>query len=98
MIQHNVFFKWKPSMSAADELVAIAALSALKDQIPGIVSLSIGKQNSPEGLGKGYHVGLSVQFINQAARDTYLDHPAHTAAVALFKPALEDVIVLDYSC
>lgn len=96
MIQHNVLFKWKAGMPAETEQQTFLALTALKDQIPGIVSLTIGKQNSPEGLGKGFHVGLSVQFIDAEAREKYLIHPAHTAAVDIFRPHMQDVIVLDY--
>jgi Stress responsive A/B Barrel Domain len=98
MIQHNVFFKWKPSMTSALEEKTFVALRALKEQIPGIISATVGKQNSPEGLGQGFTVGLSVQFCDAAARDAYLPHPAHQAAVALCKEHIAEVIVLDYAC
>lgn len=96
MIQHNAFFAWKPSITPAIETAAFAALRALKQQIPGIVSLTIGHQNSPEGLGKGFQVGLSVVFTDAAARDGYLKHPAHTKAVETFLPHIADIAVLDY--
>lgn len=97
MIQHNVLFKWKPSMTPAIEAAAFNAFRSMAKQIPGIVSVSVGHQNSPEGLGKGYQVGLSVVFTDAAARDAYLPHPAHVAAVAPIKPHIEDVCVLDYA-
>jgi hypothetical protein len=97
MIQHNVLFKWKPSMTPAIEAAAFSAFRSMAKQIPGIVSVSVGHQNSPEGLGKGYQVGLSVVFTDAAARDAYLPHPAHVAAVAPIKPHIEDVCVLDYA-
>jgi hypothetical protein len=96
MIQHNVFFQWKPSMTLALEQAAFAQFRAMKALIPGVVSVSIGAQNSPEGLGKKYHVGLSVVFTDKAARDAYLPHPAHVAAVAPIRPHIKDVCVLDY--
>jgi hypothetical protein len=96
MIQHNVFFKWKPSMTPAIEAAGFAAFKAMQRSIPGIVSVSVGHQNSPEGLGKGYQVGLSVVFTDAAARDAYLPHPQHGAAVALVREHIEDVCVLDY--
>jgi hypothetical protein len=97
MIQHNVLFKWKPSITAEVEAAAFAALRSMAEKVQGIVSVSVGHQNSPEGLGKGYHVGLSVVFTDAAARDAYLVHPAHIAAVAPIKPHIEDVCVLDYT-
>jgi hypothetical protein len=96
MIQHNAFFAWKPTITPAIEQAAFAALRALKQQIPGIVSLTIGHQNSPEGLGKGFQVGLSVVFTDAAARDGYLRHAAHTKAVETFLPHIADIAVLDY--
>lgn len=97
MIQHNVFFRWKPSMTAALEAEAFAAFKAMATTIPGIVSVSVGHQNSPEGLGNGYQVGLSVVFTDAAARDAYLPHPVHVAAVAPIRPHIADVCVLDYA-
>jgi hypothetical protein len=97
MIQHNVFFKWKPSITPEGEQAAFAALLGLKGKVPGIVSISIGHQNSPEGQGKGFQVGLSVVFTDAAARDAYLPHPAHTAAVESFVAHIADVVVLDYT-
>lgn len=97
MIQHNVFFQWKPSMTRELEAKAFADFRAMATTIPGIVSVSVGHQNSPEGLGKNYQVGLSVVFTDAAARDAYLPHPAHVAAVAPIRPHIADVCVLDYA-
>ncbi len=97
MIQHNVLFKWKSSMTPAVEQATFTAMLELKQKIPGISAISIGHQNSPEGLGHGFQVGLSVQFVDAFARDAYLVHPAHTAAVELCKLHIDDVLVLDYS-
>jgi|ERR1043165_454425 hypothetical protein len=97
MIQHNVFFKWKPSMTRELEAKAFADFRAMATGIPGVVSVSVGHQDSPEGLGKGYQVGLSVVFTDAAARDAYLPHPAHVAAVEPIRPHIEDVCVLDYA-
>ena len=96
MIQHNVLFKWKPSMTPAIEAAAFAAFRAMAKQIPGIVSVSVGHQNSPEGLGKGYQVGLSVVFTDVAARDAYLPHPAHKAFGKVLRPHLDKVLVIDF--
>ncbi len=97
-IHHMVMFKWKEGTTAEQAAAIATALFGLKEKVPGIVSLTYGKQNSTEGvaIAKGYHYGLSVVFENAAARDGYLPHPAHVAAVAVLKPHLADVAVLDY--
>ncbi len=97
-VHHMVMFKWKEGTTAEQEAAIATALVGLKEKVPGIVSLTYGKQNSTEGVAtaKGYQYGLSVVFTNAAARDGYLPHPAHVAAVAVLKPHLADVAVLDY--
>lgn len=97
-VHHMVMFKWKEGTTEEQQAQIAAALIGLKDKIPGIVSLTYGKQNSTEGVAeaKGYHHGLSVIFENAAARDGYLPHPAHQAAVEILKMHLADVAVLDY--
>jgi hypothetical protein len=97
-VHHMVMFKWKEGTTAEQATAIAEALIGLKEKVPGVVSLTYGKQNSTEGAAtaKGYHYGLSVIFENAAARDGYLPHPAHQAAVALLKPHLADVVVLDY--
>jgi len=97
-VHHMVMFKWKEGTTVEQEAAIATALVGLKEKVPGIVSLTYGKQNSTEGVAtaKGYQYGLSVVFENAAARDGYLPHPAHVAAVAVLKPHLADVAVLDY--
>jgi hypothetical protein len=97
-VHHMVMFKWKDGTTAEQEAAIATALTGLKDKVPGIVSLTYGKQNSTEGVAKakGYHHGLSVVFANAAARDGYITHAAHVAAVDVLKPSLADVAVLDY--
>jgi hypothetical protein len=96
MIHHLALFAGKPGVSSAQEAAIGAELTGLMARIPGIVSASFGRQNSPEGLGKGMDVGLAVVFTDAAARDAYLPHPAHQQVVAKLKPLLADVVVLDY--
>ena len=96
MIHHIALFKWKPGTTAKQEQEIGAQLLALKGKVPGLISASFGHQNSPEGLGKEFDVGLAVVFSDAAARDAYLPHPAHQAVVAVLRPLLADVIVLDY--
>ena len=101
MIQHNVFFKWKPSMTREVEAKAFADFRAMAKSIPGVVSVSVGHQNSPENLGKGYQVGLSVVFTDAAARDAYLPHPEHekvkASVLSVLDGGLDGVIAFDYA-
>ena len=55
------------------------ALAGLKPIIPWIISVSAGRDCSPEGLQAGVTHGFTVDFVDTAARDRYLAHPDHIA-------------------
>jgi hypothetical protein len=50
---------------------------------------------SPEGLAQGYTHALVAVFTSASDRDRYLTAPEHLAAVALLKPCLQHVAVVD---
>jgi hypothetical protein len=76
------------------------ALKALQNKMPGIVSISAGQDNSPEGLQRGYTHGFTVDFVNAAARDAYLPHPEHQKVGAMIVAAaeggVEGIVVVDW--
>ena len=76
------------------------ALKALETVIPGIISVSAGHDCSPEGLQSGMTHGFTVDFVDIAARDRYLDHPDHKAVGSRLVGAAEGgrdgLIVLDW--
>ena len=45
-------------------------LMGMKDQISGIVDITAGINNSPEGKSHGFSYGFIVRFVDQAARAT----------------------------
>ena len=86
MIRHVVLCRFRED---ADVAAVFAALSALKEKIPGILAISCGADNSPEGLQKGFTHGFTVDFADAAARDAYLPHPAHQAVGKMVVDALD---------
>ena len=97
-VHHLVMFTWKEGTTPEQAAAIEKALTGLKAKVPGIVSLSYGKQNSTEDAAKkhAFQYGLSVIFTNAAARDVYVTHADHLAAVKVLLPYLDDVAVLDY--
>ena len=95
---HMVFFKWKDGVTPEQAEDIGRKLVALKDKVPGVVSLTYGRQNSPEAAtkGKGFNAGLTVIFVDAAARDAYLPNADHQAVVTVLKPLLDDLVVMDY--
>ncbi|KAI1693793.1 stress responsive a/B barrel domain-containing protein [Ditylenchus destructor] len=77
MIRHIVLVKFKAELDSASIEAALNAVVALKDKIEGIIAVSVGDNNSPENLEKGFRHGFVVDFVDSAARDAYLPHPEH---------------------
>jgi len=88
MIRHCVFVKFRPDISAAERDSIYDDLRALKGKLDGLVADSYGPNVSPEGLGKGFADGFTMDFRDAAARDAYLVHPDHQKAGARLVGAL----------
>ena len=96
-IRHVVCFKFKEDADPAAIRKVEREFTALKEKIPGIRSLEWGKNNSPEGLNKGFTHCFIVTFESERARTIYLPHPDHKAFVSILKPILDDVFVIDFN-
>lgn len=95
-IDHLVLFRWKSDAAPDAVAKAIEAVAQLPKQISGITAYVGGPQASPEGLGQGFDFAFRMTFVDPAARDAYLPHPAHKAAIETFiAPVLETVLVFD---
>jgi hypothetical protein len=95
-VKHIALFKFKPGCSDEDIALVWRTIEGLPGQIPGILDLSWGPDVSVEGLSDGFTHSFVLTFENIAARDAYLPHPVHQAAVAVVLPKLERVIVIDH--
>lgn len=94
MITHIVLISPAPDAAAELERVGRDAV-ALADEIPGIVAVDFGPDTSPEDLANGYTHALVVTFVDAAARDAYLPHPAHRAFAARMGAVISSVAVVD---
>jgi heme-degrading monooxygenase HmoA len=95
VVEHIVLFKIKPEVDNQAVEHMFAGLRALKDSVPGIVDLSVGRNFTDRG--KGYNCGLVVRLESKAALDVYRDHPDHQQVLQeRIKPIVEDVLAVDY--
>jgi hypothetical protein len=95
-LRHVVLLKFKSEASAADIRKVEEAFRGLPTQIKEIKGLEWGTNNSPENLAQGFTHCFFLSFANEKGRATYLPHPAHQAFVAVLKPHLDKVLVVDY--
>ena len=95
-ISHDVFFTFEtPTDEGCDALVA--ACRRLSD-LPGVVHLVAGRRDETQTRDvneQAYHVGLHVEFEDQAAYDGYGPHPVHMALVDEFVSQMSASVVYD---
>lgn len=96
LLRHVVLFKFKDTATKAQIENVENAFAALPSKITTIQDFEWGLNNSPENLDKGFTHCFFVSFASEEDRAIYLPHPDHLAFVAVLKPHLEDVLVLDY--
>lgn len=94
-IIHVVLVRW--SATAPPDVVERfdRAVRNVRETIPGVVEVSHGPSVSVEGLERGYDYGLYVRFVDAAARDGYLPHPAHQPLAELITTSADTFVVFD---
>ncbi|GAE94940.1 stress responsive alpha-beta barrel [Gracilibacillus boraciitolerans JCM 21714] len=97
MYEHLVVFKFKQELSQEKEQELLNKLKSLKKDIPGIITLTTGHNETEEKeRAQGYSIGLRVTFESKSALQAYGPHPAHQKFVQQLDGIIEDVIVVDY--
>jgi len=77
MIRHIVLIRFRPETDEAAIAGLFAELQLIKAQLPGIVSITSGRSESPEKIERGYMHGFVADFTDWAALQAYQDHPDH---------------------
>lgn len=99
MIRHCVFVRFKVEVTTYERLSLFMRIDALRNVIDGMGEAHYGANASPEGLGRGYDDGFTIDFRDVEARDAYLVHPDHQAAgaglVAAAQGGIDGILVFD---
>ncbi len=97
LLRHAVFFSFNEDSTEENVADVTAAFAALPSKIDSIVDFQWGTNNSPEDLDDGFTHGFLLTFKDEAGREVYLPHPAHTGEFAdTLRPHMKDVFVIDY--
>lgn len=94
MVDHLVLFAVREDASGEDVDDLLSSLAALKDEVPSVVDLSVGKDFS--GRAGEYTNALFVRFEDRAGLQEYLGHPAHVAVVEKLEARTTGRLVADY--
>jgi hypothetical protein len=83
MIRHIVALRFRAGTPMATKQALYGDLAALSGHIDGILDFQHFENVSVETpLVRGFNDLFWFDFRDVAVRDTYLDHPAHTAVAA----------------
>jgi len=95
MIEHMVWIKFHDGVTDHRVAKHMAALAGLRNTVPGIVELKLGKSFTDRSAGHTH--GLIVRFKSKQDLKAYVVHPNHVAvAEPLFQDA--DVLAMDIEC
>ncbi len=97
MIRHILFITFTDSALPEQILAVRTAFLEIPDRIEGVTGVEWGTNDSPEKKNAGFTHCVLMTFQDEAARQRYLPHPAHDDLKAIFRPILQDIIVLDYT-
>jgi len=96
LLRHIVLFSYQEGTSEAQKAEVARRFGDLPGQTGVIHQFEWGRNNSPEGLARGFEDCFLVTFLGEAQRATYLPHPAHQAFVAFLGGLVKDSLVFDY--
>jgi len=89
MIRHCAIFRFKADASEAEIAELLHGFVELQDRIEGLLEVTVGRNGSGEGLSQGFNHGIIMDFVDKAAVENYLVHPAHLALAEKVVPRLE---------
>ncbi len=101
MVKHIVLLEFAKDQPTDKIEQILFGLGQLVNVIPQIKNYTYGKNNSPEGLSGNFNYGFTMEFVNTAERDYYLQHPAHVQfaqdkIIPNLKAGINSVLVFDY--
>ena len=97
-VRHVLVARLSPAMTASQFDQFINAFRDLTHKIDGILSFEYGENISTEGLNQDMTHVIILTFVNAAARDAYLPHPAHIQFGELLGRLgiIESLLVVDF--
>jgi hypothetical protein len=77
MIRHIVLVRFRDDVSEEKVAAIFAELREIQGKVPGLLSITSGRSESPEKIERGYMHGFIADFTDWQALETYQSHPDH---------------------
>ena len=96
-IIHVVTILWKEDSTPAQRQASLDGVKKMAEAIPGIKNVWIkplkvqgrGEPTKDGKPGRPYDTAFVIEFVDQAAADRYVDHPAHVEWNKTYLPIRE---------
>ena len=99
MIRHIVLIRFRSDITEPEVDSLFEELHQIEGAIPGLISITSGKSESPEKIERGYMHGFVADFADWDALQIYQAHPLHKALgaklVANAVGGLDGILVFD---
>jgi hypothetical protein len=96
VLRHAVFFKFKDGTTKEELKGVVDAFRALPGKIEEIRGFELGESLPKSERNDGLTHCFLLTFSDEKGRDAYLPHAAHDEFVAVLRPHLDKVFVIDY--
>lgn len=99
MIKHMVLLKMSKKSAEVYFADIVRALTALKNDLPGIMNFTAGENIAEPNRTQGYTHGFCMDFVDRDFLRLYQEHPEHLKVVEMIKMATaspDGVCVCDY--
>jgi quinol monooxygenase YgiN len=77
MIRHIVLIRFRPEVTESRVGTLFAELREIEEKVPGLLSITAGRSESPEQMERGYMHGFVVDFEDWEGLAAYQEHPDH---------------------
>lgn len=94
MLQHYVFIRYAAGTSEAHVAEFSRRMLALREQIPAIRTLEIGRDMLREA--RSWDLVLIMRFDSLEALRSYQQHPLHVGLMQFNQPHVADVGAIDF--
>lgn len=93
MYRHVVLYAWKPVLTLEEIAAVYDELDKISAKLPGRIGYTWGTNVSKEGKAQGYTHCLVTDFVDEAARDLFINDEARKALASnKVAPNMEDGI------
>ena len=93
-IRHTVSFALRHEPGSTEEADFLSAAEGLAE-IPGVEAFEVVREVSPKN---GFHFGISMEFVDEAAYTAYNVHPDHVRFVEeRWRSEVVDFLEIDYA-